>query len=390
MNSFFLLLLLTAVLIPAAVSADDIVDDVADISVNQDSTIILSGDNDAADDTVDASVDQDSTIILSNDSNIADDTVDTSLNQDTATVSTPKTDDSAIQKNVTADIKPDTVATPKMSGTYFGFGVSLSVGSAPIFELWRNALPLTMDSLGIDMFFGRDLVPGDTLLLRYRVLETPDKFNFSVPFSISLHKINDGRAYAFALSLFHSSKQFQSSFFLGHNMQERRLDIHETLRFYSLAIEAACMFEIPPLYFSVNGAERTYITMALGLSPINTLTRSSGVKVANAEGEDLRLRALADSVKKQLPKLSSNGMSLSWRLGATTTKSYGQGGGIEFGFYYGGSYTTLFYADGEQLTRGQINPADENADKPLSFMSTRAEFKATFLKSPNRDKQISQ
>jgi hypothetical protein len=283
---------------------------------------------------------------------------------------------------------PDTTAM--MAGAYWGFGIGLSIGSVPVFGLWRNALPDTMRHLGITTpFFGADPLTGDIQPLQYRVTEAPDNFNFTLPFSISIRDIKPSRATVLALSFFHSGKQFQSEFYFLNDTLNRRVSLYENLSYYSVALEAAYMAAIPPVFFSINGTQQAYFTVAAGASPINTLTRNNGIKI-EAPADDPRMQALADSVQKSLAKLKTNGMSLSWRVGISALRNYGQGGGLEMGLYYGGTYTTYFYNDGERINTGQIDPNNDGADKPLSFLSNRIEFKVTFLMSPDHKKRVSQ
>ncbi|MCL2218710.1 MAG: hypothetical protein FWC23_02170 [Chitinispirillia bacterium] len=291
---------------------------------------------------------------------------------------------------VNADNAVDTsTVRNNMAGTYFGFGAGLSIGSIPVFTMWQNTLPETMGRLGITQNFGADPLVNDTMPLRYRVSEIPDQFNFTLPLSVSLHSIKPGSAMSFALSFFHNSKQFQSILLFDRDTLNRRISIYETMRYYSLSIEAAYQKAIPPVFFSIDGAQQAYLSMSIGLSPINTFTRDNGVKLSAPEN-DLRMQTLADSVQKSFTGLSSNGMSLIWRFGISTIKSYGQGGGIEMGLYYGGSYASYFYNEGERVNNGQIDPASLNAGKPLSFISNRIEFKAAFLRSSSSEKLVSQ
>ncbi|MCL2182267.1 MAG: hypothetical protein FWB85_02205 [Chitinispirillia bacterium] len=390
---------LTASVINANVIADS-------STVRQDSTAALSAGNIAADSSgsqdstalpaesgiaADSSAAQDRTAVLT-DGNIRPGTL---THQDTASQASKEInglETSAAKLDINPDAKPKTRpdTSSKISGAYWGFGIGLSVGSIPVFDLWRNALPNTMPLLGITPDFGSSLVQGDTLPLRYSVSEPPDQFSFTLPFCISLHNIKEKSATAFALSFYQNSKQFQSIFQFTGDSLGRRVSIYETLSYYSLSIEAAYMREIPPVFFSIDGSQRSYLSMTICASPINTFTRDHGVKNEAPKG-DPRMQALADSVSKNLaPKLTANGMSLSWRLGICAIRNQGQGSGLEIGLYYSGSYAASFQSEGAKITTGQIDPKDKDAGKPLSFLSNRIEFKATFLMSSNRDKLVTQ
>jgi hypothetical protein len=401
MNKVFLPLITLLALTAAAINADDVPTVVdADTLITVDDTLTNVDDGTYADtlrivnsteidaDTLTAA--DDTLTVVDADTLIttADTLTDDDVTTDTLTIAVDTDIDTDIDTDTDtpAAVKPDTA---KLAGTYLGFGVGLSVGTIPIFTKWQDALPDSMQRFGITPLFGRDMVPGDTMFLRYRIAQPPDQFNFTLPFAVSVHNINAGSATSYALSFFHTSKQFQAEIFPHLDTSNRRVHIHETLRYYSLTLEATYMKAIPPEFFSVDGAQQTFLSMSIGASPVNVMTRSGGVKADLAE-DDLRMRAVADSARTRLGNLSANGMSFSWRIGFSTIRNYGQGGGLELGLYYGGSYTFRFYADGEQIMTGSINADDDNADKPLTFLSNRIEFKATFLMSSNRAKLVSQ
>jgi hypothetical protein len=280
--------------------------------------------------------------------------------------------------------KPDLdAAPPQLSGAYWGFGLGLSVGSVPIVPMWQKHVPGVIDSLGLSPAFGAD--SGDAASMRYRVTESPDAFNFTVPFSVSLYNIGETRVFSFTLSFFRNIKQFQSALSIDSDTAARRINVLETLAFYSVSIEAAGRLAIPPVFFSVDGSQQTLLTLAAGASPVNTFARESEIKTTFKDG-DARMQAAADSVKKAFAAISGNGLSFSWRVGISTIKRYPSGSGIELGLFYSGAYSNYFYGDGVRLTEEHIKTrgADINAEnnaggKPLSFLSNQAEFKATFL-----------
>ncbi|MDR2577321.1 MAG: hypothetical protein LBC70_00720 [Chitinispirillales bacterium] len=268
---------------------------------------------------------------------------------------------------------------PKLTGTLFGFGAALSVGTIPVFTMWQNTLPNMMSDLGITAAFGNDLVPGDTALLRYRVIQAPDEFNFVIPFTLSIHSIRDDHAISLAVSFFQNVKRFQSELsYSGDDTLARRVNLYEMLAYTTVSLEAAYHWSIPPVLFSVDRAQETYFTLGAGVSPFNYFTRSGGVTNRSPE-DDERMRAVADTVQKRFSALTTNGMALSWRAGITTVRAYAQGSGLEMGLYYTGSYSTHFSIDGERLMESGVHPVDEEKDRPLTFISNRIEFRVSFL-----------
>jgi len=281
--------------------------------------------------------------------------------------------------------KPD-ADPPPLLGACWGFGVGLSVGTVPIFPMWQRNFPNTLRQLGLP-----DTSNGEKTLLRYRVTESPDAFNFALPFRLSLHSIGEKRSFSFSVMFFRNSKEFQSTLDIS-DTAARRINILERLSYYSASIEAAGDLAIPPIFFSVDGSQQTFLSLALGLSPINAFTRECEFE-NDFNNNDARMQAVADSVKKTFATISGNGLSFSWRIGISVIKQYPSGYGSELGLYYSGSYSNLFYSDGVRLTEEHIKTrgTDINAEsvtggKPLSFLSNQAEFRATLLVPTARKK----
>jgi hypothetical protein len=274
---------------------------------------------------------------------------------------------------------------PPLSGAYWGFGIGLSVGAAPIFQTWQRRFPDTF----LSPAFAADTAAGDANPLRYRVTESPDAFNFTLPLNLSLYSIGEKQVFSLSISFFRNAKEFQSTLDIADTVT-RRIDILERLSYYSASIEAAARWSIPPAFFSIDGSQQTLLTIALGASPINSFTRESEIQT-NFDDGDKRMRAAADSADRTFSALSGNGLSLSWRIGVSVIKRYRSGYGAEFGLFYSGAYSNRFYSEGVRLTEEhiKIRGTDLNSEsvtkgKPLSFLSNQAEFKATLLAPANK------
>jgi hypothetical protein len=273
---------------------------------------------------------------------------------------------------------------PQLSGAYWGFGLGLSLGTVPVFPLWQKNFPDSLSRIGLSPAFAADAEKGDTALLRYRVIESPDKFNNTAPFHLSLYSINEKQIFSLTLSFFRNSKEFQSELSVNSDDAVRRISVLERLVYYSLSMEAAGRWFLPQAFFSIDGWQQTLITLAAGASPVN-FVRESEIKT-NLNSDDARMRLVADSAKKTFAALSGNGLSLSWRAGMSATYRYPSGYGLEFGVFYCGAYTSHFYSDGVRLTEAHFKTrgTDLNAEsvvngKPLSFISSQAEFRAILL-----------
>ena len=288
-----------------------------------------------------------------------------------------------------ADAKPDTVVKP---GKYYGLGAGLSLGSIPLFTLWKDALPDSLSRLGITPSFGRGDT-SDTENLNYRTIEAPEEFNVFIPFQLSIYSIKENSSASVGLSFFYNAKQFQAEI-IPNNETDRWVNIYETMKFYSISIEASWQAAIPPEYFSLKGSQKTFVSLALGVSPIQYITRYGEAIPTPAKG-DARMASVADTAaKNMLPKFFANGASASWRVGISSLKSLTNGNALEMGLYYSGAYSGHFYRDGKKIMNSAIQPIgigeDETdnplPDNPLSFFSNRIEFKVTYLIPVKREK----
>jgi len=131
-------------------------------------------------------------------------------NYDKLTVST--TDADKDSSSVSKRPPPPMISNdpPQLSGAYWGFGLGLSVGTVPVFPMWQKNFPDSLSRLGLSPAFAADAEKGDTALLRYRVIESPDKFNNTAPFHLSLYSVNEKQIFSLTLSFFRNSKEFQS------------------------------------------------------------------------------------------------------------------------------------------------------------------------------------
>jgi hypothetical protein len=324
-------------------------------------------------------------------SNVNADNIDTAnvsannVNTDTVTVdiSKVKVDTANIAVTSPPDINRNADDTQPLSGACFGIGLGLSVGTAPIFPMWQKSFPDSLRKLGLSPTSGADENGNDTALLRYRVTESPDAFNFALPFCLSLYSIGEKHVFAFTVSFFQNNKEFQAEISIN---SDRRLSVLERLTYYSVFMEATAQWAIPAAFFSIDGTQQTLLSLTLGASPVNTFTRKCDIITSFNKDNDARMKNVIDSVKNAFAAQTGNGLSLSWRIGISSIKRYPSGYGAEFGLFYSGSYSGYFYSNGVRLTeehvktRGMdINAESVTGGKPLSFLSNQAEFRATLL-----------
>jgi len=276
------------------------------------------------------------------------------------------------------------------SETMIGVGAGMSIGSVPLFTLWQSSLPDSMSRIGLTPDFGIDMdepaSPNSSMNLKYAVTEAPEKFNIIFPLTLSVYNLKNDRIATLGVSFFYTSKQFQSMIYPELDTLMRRVNIDEKLSLYSFTLEAGYQKAIPPEYFSISGSQKTLFSMSLAASPFNMFTRSGKVRTSVPESDE-RMRAAADSARKNFSDLSSNGKALSWRLGVTTLRNYGNSSAIEMGLFYGGSYSALFYdGSGSRTRKSHIHITEDERDKNLTFLQNRIELRMTFLRSLNRER----
>jgi len=396
-NIFIILIMLVPVMMTGVVNAQNDAANAADkdtVSIRQDAekdTVSIGNDGDVS---IDTSTGTDTALVRDDSDTAVDTTADTTVNISTSndTASVPRDNAASIDTSITNDrkqlppninppanpnAKPDSI--PKLSGTFFGLGFGLSIGNIPLFTMWQNALPTTLKHLDLPNTF-IDQLNNDTLPLRYSVVESPEQFNFVLPFSVSIYNVRENSVTAFSLSYFQNSKQFQSTIASGHDSLGQRVNVHEILRYYSFTIEASYHAAIPPAFFSIDNAQQSFFSLGIGVSPLNYFSREGAASASKANSP---MQAVADSAAAKLTGLSANGMAVTWRLGINTLKGYANGG-IEMGLFYSGSYSAYFYSNGEEVTKHQIHPVDGEVDKPLSFLSNRVEFKVSFIRPTKR------
>ncbi len=267
---------------------------------------------------------------------------------------------------------------------FIGAGGGLSIGSIPLFSLWGQTLPDSLRFLGLSKDFGKvqpdsaNSISADTMDLRYKVTESPEIYNIAVPVHLTFMHVNDNRALSLGLALFYTSKQFQSNLYIDQDTA-RHINLSEKMSFYSVALEIGYQKPIPVQYFKIDGADMAYFSTFLSISPLCVFSKSESIKTFSNE-DDQRITTIQETLKPQISDLSARGAALSWQLGISTLKRYPSGSALNMGLYYIGSFHALFSEKGKTVYNKEISPSASKPDKPVSFLSTRLEFKVDFLK----------
>jgi len=369
----------------------------ANVSENKgiaDTTVSISADSSVVDTAINISDNNNTTDTANTDVNISKkrNTIDTDINTSGKKSITADTADIESADNDMTDIAAGTskknkgVTDTAISGKHYGFGAGLSLGSIPVFSMWKNALLDSLNRMNITPSFGRDSAANNTGDLRFNIIEAPEEFNFFIPFHVSMYNIKETHTASIGLSFFYNAKQSQAEIVPYLDENGRRVNIYETMKFYSLTLEAAWQVMVPQEYFSIKGQQKTFVSLALGVSPAQYITRYGDIIATES---DTRMQAIADTAKKtMMPDFSANGASASWRIGIGTLKRLQNGCALEMGLYYSGAYIGYFFRDGDKIMKSAIyNMGEDERDNPISFVSNRIEFKVTYLVPVKREKK---
>jgi hypothetical protein len=285
---------------------------------------------------------------------------------------------------------PDTTF---VDGVYAGIGVGWSLGNFDAERLWERTLPGTLldlhlysttlqvlpDTTQTDSLLRK----GDTSSLRFSIKDKPSTYNMTFPFSISLTKYrkNDRLSAALSFSLF--SKTQKSSVSMLNDSLSRRIDLRQNFLLYSLSLQLLYAKRISPIYFSVDGIDRSHLLLGLSITPLMRIKTTGSTK---RYSDDYRTIGIEDTIKKLLLNSESYGFSMSIRTGISTTQQLSSGA-LEIDLLYSMSWNDYFYQNGNRVYRGALNKNDNEADKTLSFLSNRLEINLTLLRKSSRNKK---
>lgn len=317
------------------------------------------------------------TVILFNTS--AQDNNDSLFNSE----SRPASAQDTVQKGAVTD---QITAAENQNGFQIGAGVGFSIGSIPLFSLWQKSLPDSLSRFGLDVNSGMILpdtlnsVEADTNRLTYEIAEKPEVYNITLPLYLSLMHVKDNRMLTLSASFLYTSKQFQAMVYPEPDTLDRRVSISEKMNFYSLALELEYQKAIPAQYFLIEGTDQAFLSAAFSVSPLSTFSKKSQARTS-VSPDDTRMQSIRDSIQSRLNPISSTGAALAWRLGISTMKRYQDGGGLQIGLHYSGSWHSFFSDEGAKILNRDIYYKAAKADNPLSFVSNRIELKVSIFRS---------
>ena len=271
-------------------------------------------------------------------------------------------------------------------GFMIGIGAGWSLGDFSVLNIWKKSLPGSLQNFGIDAYSFRvepdttlpdSLWEADTAQLKYQVKEKPNDYNMVFPIKLSFYKVRENDRFSASLSFMLVSKKFKASVFAVDDSLDRRVDIREKMVLYSLAVEAMYGHKIPERYFSINGVERSDFVAGIGIAPLVSLKTSSSTKLYS---DDLRISAVNDSIVGALDKLTSYGISLSFRAGISTIRKLESNSALEIWISYNLNWYNYFYSNNKRIFFSDIDRYTKN-NKELSFLSNRFEITFSLLRN---------
>jgi hypothetical protein len=281
------------------------------------------------------------------------------------------------------------------SGVYAGIGIGWSLGKFDAEQLWERTLPSTLIDLHLKdttlvippgtTNTGSSLSNGDSSLLRFSIKDKPSSYNMTFPISISLTKYRKGDRFTGALAFSLFSKNQKSSVSMLNDSLSRRIDLRQKFLLYSLSLHFMYSKRISPIYFSIDGIDRSDLLLGLSITPLMRM-KTTGSTKRYSDADDSRIIGIEDTIKKQLLNNNSYGFGMSIRTGISTTQQYSTGA-LQIDLLYTLSWNDYFYNNGNRVHRGTLNKNDPEPDRTLSFLSNRLEINFSLLRKSSKSKK---
>ncbi len=299
-----------------------------------------------------------------------------------------KTMDSSKTISTTGIAARDTIPDSLfLRGTYAGIGIGWSLGNFEAAKIWKQTIHSDLKSFHLtDTAFTilQDTTSSDTLIrnygdtskIRFTVKEKPSGYNMSFPVSLSLVTFGPESKHTWVLSFFLFSKNQKSSLYTIADSVNRRIDINQKFRLYSVSVHYLYSHRIPSLYMQVDNVHRSDVVAGIGIAPLMNIGSSNIVKKLS---DDIRITTIYDSIKSQFQSFEMYGLSLSFKAGLSTVRKI-KSGALEASILYTMTWNDYFYNDGKRIHRSDLDPLDSEGSKRLSFMSNRFEISLALLK----------
>ena len=279
----------------------------------------------------------------------------------------------------------------KIDNTSFvGIGAGWGLGSFPMVKLWKQGLPDSLSRLGLTVnsfeikpdtsLHNLDNPTFDTAQLKYTIKEQPNVYNMLFPVSLKVERTRPNDKFALALTYAFISKQFKATIIALDDTSTRHIDLKQRLTFSTLSLDFDYAVQIPSIYFSIDGVQKSYILFGAGITPLASIHTSTH---CSAPKDDERLQNISKSINDAMNPVDAYGAGLSLKTGITTLRSLGNKNALEVGAVYSLTWFGYFRNNGNFISEDDITLQDKDNSKHLSFITNRVNLTFSLLHSRN-------
>lgn len=272
--------------------------------------------------------------------------------------------------------------------TYLSFGAGWSLGSNRYVKLWESSLPDSLGNWGLTntsfrFVFDSTLIgpqpnQDDTANIAFSVKEKPALYSITFPLSVSLTRLRVDDRIAITLNGSWLHKLFKATVATVGDSVNRKVDISETLNMYSLFIDITYGHVIPPVYFSIDGIDKTYGSVGLGFSPLIFL--ASHQNVVAYGGNSSRMGRIAERIKSTSVEHAIHGTSAVFHCGLTTLQRLSPRQLLTVDVCFSMNWYGYFYEAGERMYSTNINRTESSDGAPLSWISNRFDLSFSLMR----------
>jgi hypothetical protein len=260
------------------------------------------------------------------------------------------------------------------NATFIAVGAGLSLGSNPVFSLWKGSLPTSLSDFGYPS--GQTIMGADSLTLAFTSRETPDVYNMTFPITLSFGRLSRDYRYGATASFSWTSKTAKSSLIEGPDSLHRHIDITQGLDLYAVSLDIIGGRRLPKRYFTIDGVDRSDIVLGLSATPFIALKKSASIAASASDPllDTAKSRAVACA-----SSFSSTGIAFGWRVGIVSVRRMSKTGGLETGLSYFGLWSMHFQTDQRPLIESDLNAKSGSGSRHVSYYSGRIEFTVSLV-----------
>ncbi len=233
---------------------------------------------------------------------------------------------------------------------FWSFGLGWSIGAMPVFNVWEEGLPYSIEEISVLSSFP------DSLNLTLTLIEKPNTYNINFPIFVSFTPyIRNNRHISLTGSFFVMRKIYKAV--VRDESRNTIWKSEQTLSLSSFLLGIRLIQPIPEKYFSVKKIEKVSFLIGISGSPLLVLNGES-ITVLNS-------KSTADN------DFTAYGIGVSWELGISTLRKLSKKNGLEIGIYYLGSWNGRFMDNGHHINQGDLNPQNSKPSEIVQFTPQR-------------------